>query len=69
MTGGKENPHPPAEGYLRELSRGRLGNHDLPASSGPLPLADVGQDWLVQLRTELQRQSTGRRHVPPGQAA
>lgn len=40
-------------GYLLELSQGRVGDHGLPAPPGPPPLADVGQDRLVELRTEL----------------
>lgn len=44
---GKESPVLQMRAYLLELSRGLLRNNGLPASSGPLPLADVGQDWLV----------------------
>lgn len=56
LTAVGSEGEPGGRGYLLQRRRGRVGDHGLPASPGPLPLADVGQDRLVQLRAELQRQ-------------
>lgn len=55
------------EVYLLELTGRLLSNNGPPASPGALPLADVGQDRLVQLCTELQRQNAGQCVCPCAQ--